>query len=402
MNGLNRDKLGLERELFSRSEIERRMEDGGFNSISRIELFIWDLEMFLQFQKKLGDNVSLKGGAATQFYIPINSQRTSIDIDMLCSATQDEVRKAISEIESELNGEGDYYKFRKHEPKDPRVRLDTLATYYVTVDSICNSKELFSSNGRQEVKIEFLFSDHKFTINKIKNPELFIGKTKKEFYVLPLEHLFADKLSTFGPVTIGIPDERADEHFKQIYDVITLFNSNRDQIFREKESIKASYKEVARRECQIRNIPYEENRLFEDMKGLINRIKNIETQEKYLQLANNFQSLYLRKNNFRDKSQWAIAGYILDLLLDYIFREDERILQINQIDRLIERLKFNNIQGPEKGVLIRSVRGKLENEYSKISGLSDFLFAKRLERIIWELVMFKPIEEIQSCVSDFK
>ena len=55
------------------------MELGGFNSLSKFELFIWDLEIFLQIQKRLGDKIILKGGAATQFYIPISAQRTSID-----------------------------------------------------------------------------------------------------------------------------------------------------------------------------------------------------------------------------------------------------------------------------------------------------------------------------------
>lgn len=78
------------------------MKDGGFNTISKFELFIWDLEMFLHLQKKLGDKIILKGGAATQFYIPITSQRTSIDIDIICLATREEVHKAIFDIEAEF------------------------------------------------------------------------------------------------------------------------------------------------------------------------------------------------------------------------------------------------------------------------------------------------------------
>ncbi len=86
MNLINEDNLILEKKIFSRTEIEKRMVEGGFNSLSKFELFIWDLEMFLQIQKKLGDKIILKGGAATQFYIPAAAQRTSIDIDMICLA----------------------------------------------------------------------------------------------------------------------------------------------------------------------------------------------------------------------------------------------------------------------------------------------------------------------------
>ena len=106
------------------------MNAGGFNSLAKFELFIWDLEMFLQLQKKLGDKIILKGGAATQFYIPIEFQRTSIDIDMICSASREEVHKALLEIENELNLDGEYCKFRRYEPKNPKLGLDALETYF--------------------------------------------------------------------------------------------------------------------------------------------------------------------------------------------------------------------------------------------------------------------------------
>lgn len=235
MKGINQENLILEKEVFVRSQIEKRMTDGGFNSLSKFELFIWDLEMFLHLQKKLGDKIILKGGAATQFYIPVTAQRTSIDIDMICFATREEVRNAISEIETEFNGEGEYCKFRIYEPQNPKLGLDALETYFETVPSVCDDKELFTTKGKQEVKIEFMFSNHEYAINKIKQPELFALETEKTFNVLAFESLFADKLTTLGPKTIGISDERGDEQFKQIYDVITLFVSNMDQIFKNKE-----------------------------------------------------------------------------------------------------------------------------------------------------------------------
>ena len=82
MAGIWPGNLILEQEVFKRPYIEKRLSEGGFNSIAKFEQFIWDLEIFLQFQRKLGDKIVLKGGAAAQFYIPINAQRTSIDIDM--------------------------------------------------------------------------------------------------------------------------------------------------------------------------------------------------------------------------------------------------------------------------------------------------------------------------------
>ena len=398
MRGINQENLILEKEVFRRSEIERRMTDGGFNSIAKFELFIWDLEMFLQLQKKLGDKILLKGGAATQFYIPITAQRTSIDIDMICLATREEVHKAISEIEVEFNGEEEYCKFRIYKPKNPKLGLEALETYFVTVPSVCDGKELFTSKGKQEVKIEFLFSNHEYAINKIKQPELFALETEKEFNVLALENLFADKLTTLGPTTIGVSDERADEQFKQIYDVITLFISNMDRIIINKEYVKASYEKVANIECQMHNIPYDPDNLFKDMKLLINRIKNIENESSLLQRANNFQALYLRNIVNRDKAQWTIAGYQLELLAEYIFNDDTKGLHFREIEELLKKLKFENVHGPERGRLNKEVRSSLQSSFKTIEGLSLDLFRKRFDRIIWELADFVSFDAIENSV----
>jgi hypothetical protein len=394
MNGIRQENLILERDVFKRTEIERRMVDGGFNSIAKFELFIWDLEMFLQLQKKLNDKILLKGGAATQFYVPITAQRTSIDIDMICLASREEVHKVISEIESEFNGEHEYCKFRFYKPKNPKLGLEALETYFVTVPSICEEKELFSSRGKQEVKIEFMFSNHRYDINKIKQPELFALETEKEFNILALESLFADKLTTLGPTTIGVSDERADEQFKQIYDVITLFISNMDRIIKNKDKVKANYEKVAKLECEMHGIPFDPENLYKDMMLLINRVKNIESDSTLLQRANDFQALYLRNIVNRDKAQWAIVGYQLKLLVEYIFQDDTKILQFREIEELIEKLKFENIHGPERGRLNREARSLLEANFKTIEGLSLDLFRKRIDRIIWELVSFVSFDAI--------
>lgn len=195
MELINRGTLILEQDVFLRTEIEKRMAAGGFNSLSKFELFIWDLEMFLQLQEKLGDKIILKGGAATQFYVPVTTQRTSIDIDMICLASREEVHDVISEIEREFAGVGDYCKFRLYAPKNPKLNLDSLETYFLTVPSICNEQELYSTGGKQEVKIEFIFSGDEYAINKIRQAVLFALETQRAFNVLAFENLFADTLN---------------------------------------------------------------------------------------------------------------------------------------------------------------------------------------------------------------
>lgn len=399
MKQIDVNKLILEKEAFSKTEIEKRMIAGGFNSLAKFELFIWDLEMFLQFQKKLGEKIILKGGAATQFYIPISTQRTSIDIDMICLANPEDVHDAIHHVENELNGVGEYGKLKLHEPKNPKVGLNALETYFEVVPSICGEKELYSSNGKQQVKIEFLFSKEIYEIQKIKKPELFALETEKEFNILAFNHLFADKLTTLGPNTIGVSDERADEQLKQVYDVITLFISNMSQVFRDKEEIRTNYYKAALVECKIHHIEYDQDKLLVDMILFIRRIKNIENDSVLMQRANDFQSLYLRKSVKRDKTEWAIVGYQLELLVNYIFNEDRKVLEFEKIKELIEELKFSNIKGPEKGNLNNLARKTLIETFSSIEGLTQDLFKKRMDRIVWELAAYIEYDELRKTIN---
>ena len=70
---------------FKRGTILERKKRLHLTNEARIELFIWDLEIFAQIYKRLGNHVILKGGTAAQLYFPVERQRTSIDIDMICN-----------------------------------------------------------------------------------------------------------------------------------------------------------------------------------------------------------------------------------------------------------------------------------------------------------------------------
>ncbi len=400
MEGIKQENLILGLTVFEKNEIEKRMADGGFNSKAKFELFIWDLEMFLQLQKRLGDKIILKGGAATQFYIPIEAQRTSIDIDMISLATREEVHIAIAGIEADLQGDGEYCEFRSYKPKHPKLGLDDLETYFVTVPTICNVADLYGQNGKQEVKIEFLFSAQGYQWKKIKPSSLFALETDKEFNLLTLEMLFADKLTTLGPNTIGVSDERADEQFKQIYDVITLFVSNMDQIIGNRELVLANYRKAAEFECQIHGISYDPDELLADMKRLLQRVQNIENDNELLQRANDFQSLYLRSTVMKNKSQWAIVGYQLELVADYIFYDNPKILQLKETADLIQKLNFDNIRGPERGSKVKEVRERLISKFGGIEELSSDLFWKRTDRIVWELLTLVSYKEISDSVQE--
>jgi hypothetical protein len=317
---------------------------------------------------------------------------------MISLVTREEVHVAIAGIEADLQGDGEYCKFKLYKPERPRLALNDLETYYVTVPTICNAADLYAQNGKQEVKIEFLFSAQGYQWQKLKPRNLFALETDKEFNILTLEMLFADKLTTLGPNTIGVSDERADEQLKQVYDVITLYIVNIDQIIGNRELVLANYKKAAKLECQIHDISYDPDMLLIDMKRLLQRVQNIENDDELLQRANDFQSLYLRKAVRRDKAQWAIAGYQLEILINYIFHNDPKIMRLQEVGNLIYGLSFDNIRGPERGPKVKEVREALKNKFGGIEGLSTNLFSKRTDRIVWELFKFVSFDEIEESV----
>ncbi len=83
---------------FKRARLLSRQKQLGFNNLARMELFLWDLEIYLQVQSLLKDKVVLKGGAAAQFYIPVEYQRTSVDIDLICLVSGAEIAEAVQNI----------------------------------------------------------------------------------------------------------------------------------------------------------------------------------------------------------------------------------------------------------------------------------------------------------------
>ena len=50
-------KLFHDESAFRREMLEAQMQDYGFKNMGRMELFLWDLELYLQIQDRLGDRV---------------------------------------------------------------------------------------------------------------------------------------------------------------------------------------------------------------------------------------------------------------------------------------------------------------------------------------------------------
>ena len=392
-----------DRKCFDRDTLAERLEKLKFNSLARMELFLWDLEIFMQIQALLKDKIVLKGGAAAQFYLPTEYQRTSVDIDMICVGGIEEVEKALAAIERKFNGMNDLFKARPHKPKDPKANLPMM-TYYMDVPSVCTEKELFGKKitGTQEIKIEFHFTDESLAIQRISSPRVFALETQQTYQLLSLDDLIGDKLTTLGPNTIGIPMERADEQIKQIYDLSWLLKFNWGNIDLPRVGI--SFLARAKSEARQRSLTESKAEIFSDMMAQMKQLSvmDLENDKGLLKRINDFQSLYVRKELNRSPAEWAVIGAKIRLLLGYLSRNKDAKSPLDSLFQCERSLEFDYLQGAEKGRLARRFREEFSKDFEKYSDYpAKVLKGKSPARILWAVVNTDNVDELASWIRHF-
>jgi predicted nucleotidyltransferase component of viral defense system len=225
-------KLFHDKSAFEREYLQQRMDLYGFKNMSRMEFFLWDLELFLQIQNRLGEHIVLKGGAATQFYLPIEAQRTSVDIDMIFTGTDEAVKNTLDDITESLKDGSEFFSFTEHIPQNPKTNLP-MHTYFVDVPSVLSNKERNVTGDeidKQELKIEFIMETEDWKYTKKTGENIFAVQSEFKYQLLPVSHLFADKFTTIGCETIGVQNDRMDEQVKQFYDVMMLTTYQLDEL----------------------------------------------------------------------------------------------------------------------------------------------------------------------------
>ncbi len=390
-------KLYHDRKAFERETLSERMALYGFKNIARLELFLWDLELFLQIQELLGDRVVLKGGAATQFYLPREAQRTSVDIDMVFCGTREEVEAALHKIEGKL-GREDLLRFREHIPGNPRTKLP-LHTYYVDIPSVLTGRERNApeeSPGIQELKAEFIIEPEKWEFTRKTGENIFAVDSKWEYQILPVSSLFADKLTTIGNETIGVQNDRMDEQVKQFYDVMMLAKYCLKDL--DANDVYRKYCKRAEQEWQDRK-PGEEFHLeavIADVRRQLYRYSMADSGEdaelkKYI---NDFNGLYLNSKVEFTPQAVACGAAMVRLLYDLLFQERDWGKAAKALD-LEAKLVLTRYEGREKGDKIRELRGILIQEFGSYSAVApDILKGKNLKRVFWAVADVDNLDEI--------
>jgi hypothetical protein len=377
------------------------MEMYGFKNMSRMELFLWDLELFLQIQKRLGEHIVLKGGAATQFYLPIEAQRTSVDIDMIYCGTDEAVKNTLDDITKELNGSSEFFQFHEHIPKNPKTNLP-LHTYHVDVPSVLNYKERNaeeSAVNKQELKIEFIMETEYWEYTRKTGNDIFAVQSEFEYQLLPVSHLFADKFTTIGCNTIGVQNDRMDEQVKQFYDVVMLTIYQLDEL--DIKEVRKKYLKRAEKEWHDRKgTEYDLQEIIADVRKQLYRYSMVDSGEdaelkKYI---NDFKALYLNGKIEFSPQLVACKASLVRLMYEALLEADDwdSVKKALSIEKMLD---LDQHKGKEKGTKVREIREMLIREFASYSALpANVLKGKNLKRILWAVVDKDNLEEIQEKV----
>ena len=402
-------KLFHKEEAFQRETFQKRMEEFGFKNMARMELFLWDLELFLHIQKILGDKIILKGGAATQFYLPRDAQRTSVDIDMLFFGTEEEIKKTLRKIEEYLGTEDELFYFHKHSPKNPKTNLP-LHTYYTKVPSVLSNAERNmerESIPYQELKIEFILQPEKWEYERRTGENIFAVNSSWNYQILPLNYLFADKLTTLGCNTIGVQNERRDEQVKQFYDIMMLSRNCISEM--QCSVVKEKYLKRAEQEWNTRKITlgstlegrdYEPKYIVKDVEKQLLRYQQADSGEdaELKKFINDFHSLYLNRKVQYDPKTVACGASLVRLMYELMISGMgwDKVKQALEIEK---KLGMEHLSGPEKGQKIRKLRNQFIQEFGKDSVIpASTLKGKDLKRVFWAVVNIDNLNKIEGMI----
>lgn len=402
-------KLFHKEEAFQRETFQKRMEEFGFKNMARMELFLWDLELFFHIQKILGDKIILKGGAATQFYLPRDAQRTSVDIDMLFFGTEEEIKKTLRKIEEYLGTEDELFYFHKHSPKNPKTNLP-LHTYYTKVPSVLSNAERNmerESIPYQELKIEFILQPEKWEYERRTGENIFAVNSSWNYQILPLNYLFADKLTTLGCNTIGVQNERLDEQVKQFYDIMMLSRNCISEM--QCSVVKEKYLKRAEQEWNTRKITlgstlegrdYEPKYIVKDVEKQLLRYQQADSGEdaELKKFINDFHSLYLNRKVQYDPKTVACGASLVRLMYELMISGMgwDKVKQALEIEK---KLGMEHLSGPEKGQKIRKLRNQFIQEFGKDSVIpASTLKGKDLKRVFWAVVNIDNLNKIEGMI----
>jgi len=393
---INYDNLIHNRAYFELSHIEERKSRYNFTQTVKVETFLWDLEMYAQLQRTLGDLVALKGGAAAQLFFPPERQRTSVDIDVIYTGNEETLSKALATIHQTLGGDEVFFKFNKYTPSSPKTNLP-LETYFVSVPTVTGGKTPIN------IKVDFhMMRDLVLRTVALEKANAFVFPLAFNPRCLSAGTLIGDKLLTLAQGSVGIPREREDDIPKQLYDLDGLTRVVADEEF---EALQTAMEVLFDRELSVRSEKVSMAKAIEQMSDLLERYSSLDSHksdERAQSAIRNFRGNYEPKP-FKNPVTWGIVSKRLQVLVKSISEGVGNSLSVLRRADEIERIIA--LKDDDKRVEFREVMRKEFVKILRAEGREKI--AKRLrntipERLLWEVLTPSNLEKVRAGILEKK
>ncbi|MGA2680170.1 MAG: nucleotidyl transferase AbiEii/AbiGii toxin family protein [Candidatus Bathyarchaeia archaeon] len=360
---------------FSQEKIRERARLHGFSDPIPVEFFLWDCEIAAQLQNE-SEAFILKGGTAVQLHLPIESQRASIDIDVVCPFKEGD----IAEVLSHIHERNPTFEFEKYMPKRPKKDIKMI-TYLAKMPALIPSE-----SGTRAVKIDFLLEDLKLPVEAVANVETFALKVKK-LDCYSVSSLVGDKLLTLAENTVGII-EPADIP-KQIYDVSVLTEETK---LTEKQlsEIIAVIDLLTPLEAGYRGLKLTAIDALNDVEKTIEKYCLLDTPVADSSIKNNiviFQQTYVRSSQKKPWFEWSIRALRIKLLCQYIRAVVGKQLALEEASKSYDLAAqmarvLENMTGEE----VKLIRSKLMGFIRTDLPYRKHLKGKPIHRLFWQAV----------------
>lgn len=366
---------------FSKESILSNASKFGFPNPLAVELFLWDLELAAQLQVSSG-NIIMKGGAATQLFLPVERQRGSLDVDLITSLDSDSLARIITATEARM----EQVRFEPYTPKKPKPGLNAR-TYYAHTNSATQPEPL-------RVKLDFMLYDLGLPNKELSGIQTFAAKTSK-LKCLTADVLVGDKILTLAKNSIGL--KGLADYPKQIYDLSMLIDSSEFHSF---EDVALAIRKITPVEAKIANCETDHISALDDVVSFIDgEMGAVDTSKASGEMKSKIQAF---------EQFFAPAGQRTNLE-----GWSSRALRIRFVAKLAQRLLGETLRAQDCKELLdraRSVEFKLNGARgSEVARLRNALMlfqkgylpyfnelrGKSLRRVSWQVLSQDNIEQIE-------
>jgi hypothetical protein len=371
---------------FDEKYIREKAAQHGFSEPLNVERFLWDCEIAAQIQRE-SDCYILKGGAAVQLHLPIEKQRGSIDVDIICATNREMIEKAVSNIHNKLTE----VKFEPYTPRHPKTELNLLTYFVKTPALIHNGKDY------HHIKVDFLMEGISLTTEVLRNVKTFAVDIKK-IKCYSATSLIGDKLLALAEKTLGVKD--IDNLPKHLYDVYQISNG----LYLSKEQfaeIADTIKKLAALEAGYRKLKVTPESAVQDVIYTMNKYSSLDFSKDNAELKrqiNIFQGAYVRESEKQRLYGWCTRitqiRFLSALLLGVITK---KISPDEASQDYIAAVRFNNALMKIQGKEVDELRKRLI-ALSNITPVPKVFNGKPLPRVFWHILDRENLPEITKLI----